>query len=58
MEFNNVEEKINHCQQRLTETQSQMGNHNHPSELFIVEKELQRELEKWSLVEESITKQK
>lgn len=48
-EFRNVEEKIMLYRQNLHDTQTQMGNHNHPNELFGEEKELKQELEKWIL---------
>nr|XP_009623188.1 uncharacterized protein LOC104114434 [Nicotiana tomentosiformis] len=58
MEYNNVEKIIQLCRHKLADTQAMMSNHNHLVELFIAEKELQKELEKWCLVEESIMKQK
>lgn len=58
MGFKNVEEKIELYRQKLHDIQTQMGSHNQPNVLFAEEKELKLESEKWSLVEESILKQK
>lgn len=49
-EYNNVEERMQLYRQKLDDTQAMMINHNHPVELFTAEKELQKELEKWSFV--------
>ncbi|KAH0715293.1 hypothetical protein KY284_008198 [Solanum tuberosum] len=57
-EFNSVGAKIQECRQRLTITQSLMRDQQHASELFTIERDLKRDLEKWSGVEERIVKQK
>ncbi|KAH0746543.1 hypothetical protein KY285_008200 [Solanum tuberosum] len=57
-EFNSVGAKIQECRQRLAITQSLMRDQQHASELFTIERDLKKDLEKWSGVEESIVKQK
>ncbi|XP_019236893.1 PREDICTED: uncharacterized protein LOC109217117 [Nicotiana attenuata] len=57
-ELRNVGERIEFYRQKLQDIQTQRGHHTQPDLLFEEEKEVKVELEKWSLVEESILKQK
>ncbi|XP_019265921.1 PREDICTED: uncharacterized protein LOC109243445 [Nicotiana attenuata] len=57
-EFRNIGEKIELYRQNLQYIQTQRGHHTQPDLLFEEEEEVKIELEKWSLVEESILKQK
>ncbi|XP_049378168.1 uncharacterized protein LOC125842934 [Solanum stenotomum] len=57
-EFNSVGAKVQECRQRLEITQSLMRDQQHASELFTIERDLIKELERWSGVKESIVKQK
>ncbi|XP_070050304.1 uncharacterized protein [Nicotiana tomentosiformis] len=47
VEYSNVEKRMQLYRQKLADIQAMITNHNHPVELFIAEKELQKELEKW-----------
>nr|XP_016472175.1 PREDICTED: uncharacterized protein LOC107794213 [Nicotiana tabacum] len=57
-EFIGMENKIKSIRDRLKELQTQMRDINHTTTQFEEEKELKQHLEKWSLIEESIYRQK
>ncbi|XP_060210242.1 uncharacterized protein LOC132637116 [Lycium barbarum] len=57
-EFAGVDTRVKIARQQLKDIQEKMRSMNTPSALFGSEKELRRQLEKWSTIEESVYKQK
>ncbi|KAG5594411.1 hypothetical protein H5410_035643 [Solanum commersonii] len=57
-EFSGIESKVKDFRRHLSNIQAQMRNVNHQTTLFEKEKVIKQHLEKWSLIEESIMKQK
>ncbi|XP_060210979.1 uncharacterized protein LOC132637995 [Lycium barbarum] len=56
--FAGVDTRVKIARQQLKDMQEKMRSMNTPSALFGAEKELRRQLEKWSTIEESVYKQK
>ncbi|XP_019235063.1 PREDICTED: uncharacterized protein LOC109215446 [Nicotiana attenuata] len=57
-EFSSVGSRIKDTRRALAELQEQMRDYKHDAALFDTERNLKKELEKWSKVEESIYRQK
>lgn len=57
-EFSGIENKIIKLKGQLDQIQARMRDPSHTHHLFKEEKELKLQLEKWSLIEEGITRQK
>nr|XP_016498778.1 PREDICTED: uncharacterized protein LOC107817461 [Nicotiana tabacum] len=57
-EFLSVENRIKDTKRALAELQEQMRDYKHDATLFDTERNLKKELEKWSKVEKSIYRQK
>ncbi|KAH0729467.1 hypothetical protein KY289_000655 [Solanum tuberosum] len=56
--FSNVEEQIKQTRQNLIDLQEHMRDLDQDSDMFEKERNLKKELEKWSMVQESIYQQK
>lgn len=57
-EFSKVKGRILDARTKLAELQEHMRDHTHDVSLFETERNLKKEIEKWSMVEESIYRQK